>query len=458
MTQTQYIIMSKHVVIAGGGLAGISAALKLASNKIKVILIEKRDRLGGRAASITHNNFKQEIDNAQHVLLGCCKELIEFYDNLGVIDKIRFYDKYLFMDKSKKISTLSISNFPSPLHLLPSFLKLHFLSLNDKLAIIRSLMKILCTNNANVLSKKTMGEWLQIERQPQIAIDRFWRYLIVSVMNEEPNRVNCKHAFLFFKEAFLKSKKSSSLGIATVPLSHLYNSVEKKIKNAGGDIFLNNTIERIEFSNNKIISVYLNNNQRIDPDILISALPMNSLAKLIPSILPPRCVPEHVPILGIHLWFDKPFFPYEFIALTDSPIHWIFNKRLNYNEDNTSIEYLHILVSAAREWHKLPSKTIIEMALKELQYYFPESSNSRLINAITTKEGNATFPPTPVFEMMRPEPKTAISNLFLAGDWINTGWPSTMESAVRSGNMAAKKVLETICQNRSAIINSQKLI
>lgn len=433
--------MSKDIVIAGGGLAGMSAAVKLASNGIKVTLIEKRDRLGGRAASVTNNILKQEIDNAQHVLLGCCEELIELYGNLGVTDKIRFYDKYLFMDKSKKVSALSISNIPPPLHLFPSFLKLHFLSPNEKFAIIKSLTKILFTKNTLHLSKTTMGEWLHSSRQTQNAIDRFWRYLIVSVMNEEPEKVNCKHAFLFFKEAFFKSKQSSGLGIATVPLSNLYNSLEKNIKAANGNIILNAAIDRIELPNHKIKSIYLHNNQRIDPDILISALPMHSLAKLIPSILPPRCVPEHVPILGIHLWFNKPFFPYEFIALTDSPIHWIFNKRLNYNEDNTSIEYLHILVSAAREWHKLPSKTIIELALKELKYYFPESSNSRLINAITTKERNATFPPTPVFEMMRPESKTSISNLFLAGDWINTGWPSTMESAVRSGNIAAKAVL-----------------
>lgn len=440
--------MSKHIVIAGGGLAGLSSALKLALNGIKVTLIEKRDRLGGRAASISNNISKQEIDNAQHVLLGCCKELIEFYNNLGVTYKIRFYNKYLFMDKSKKTSTLSISNMPAPLHLFPSFLKLHFLSLNDKLAIIRSLIKIFFTNNTHLLSKKTISEWLTNERQSQNAIERFWRYLIVSVMNEELYKVNCKHAFLFFKEAFLKSNKSSSLGIATVPLSHLYTSLEKDIKKAGGNILLNTTIELVELSDNKIKAVHLNNNKHIDADILILALNMHGAAKLIPSILPPYCVPEHVPILGIHLWLDPPFFPYEFIALTDSPIHWIFNKRLNYMENTGSVEYLHLLVSAAREWHKLPSQKIIELALKELNYYFPESSNSRLINALTTKEGNATFSPTPAFEMMRPESKTAISNLFLAGDWINTGWPSTMESAVRSGNLAANAVLEKVKESQ----------
>lgn len=435
-----------QIAVIGGGLAGMAAALTLANSGCRVMLLEKRDSLGGRAASIQDQHSGEEIDNAQHVLLGCCTSLLTFYKDLGIENAIRFYDSYPFMDAKGNISTLSNSFLPAPMHLIPSFWKLNFLSLQEKLAISRSLFKIMKSDDSPELAKVTIGEWLKKERQPAGAIKRFWHYLIVSVMNEGLDKVNCRHAFLFFKEAFLKSNKYSQLGIAKVPLSALYTPLKELLIKNNGKVLLNTSVKKIEFSDNKVnfLTTANNENKTVKADAFILALPPHQLNKLLPSKLLPSIDPEYTPILGIHLWFEKHFFPYEFLGLVDSPIHWIFNKRLNYNLGANAPEYIHLLVSASRELNTLPRKKIIEIAIAELAKYFPESRNIRLIKSSTTKEGLATFSPTPLFEVHRPEAATPYTNLFLAGDWTNTGWPSTMEGAVRSGNIAAQELLKYI--------------
>lgn len=436
-----------QIVIVGGGLAGMASALKLVDAGHKIILLEKRNNLGGRASSIYDNTVNEEIDNAQHVLMGCCTELIEFYNSLGTLKFIKFFSKSYFIDIQKQVSCLKISTLTAPFHFFPSFLSFNSFKFHEKLAIMRGLFKIYKTSLSDLSLTNTanynMAHWLRKEGQPIGAIKKFWRYLIVSVLNDEPDNVNCKSAFLFFKEVFLKTKPFSRIGVSTVPLSNLYKPFFDILRQNEGEIYLNTSIRNLEFSNGKTTAVHTSKGEKIEGDVFILAMPLRDAKRLLSSNFFLSPIPKEMPILGIHLWFDKRFFPYEFLGLIESPIHWIFNKSLNFSLKNNATEYLHLLVSASMDWQRLTRNEIIDLALQELYYYSPKSKSSKLIKSTTMKEGYATFSPTPDFELKRQGPGTLIPNLFFAGDWISTGWPSTMESAVRSGNITANAIFQS---------------
>jgi zeta-carotene desaturase len=412
-------------IVIGGGLAGLSAAAALGSAGFRVQVFETRPFLGGRATSFPlapSDDASVQIDNCQHVLLRCCVNLMDFYARLGVRDSIRFYREFYFIEPGGRISTLHRGALPAPLHFAGSFLSLRFLSPGDKIAIARGLMALRRERTRrDDLDRITMLDWLREKRQTPRAIERFWRQVLVSAVNEDVDRMAARHGFQVFWLGFLARADAYEMGVPAIPLGELYRA---DLWQAAGDIALRprTTVERID--RDGVIAA----GERHTADYYICALPFERLAALgLPA--PPF---EHSPITGIHLWFDRPVTDLPHATLLDRTVQWMFNK--------SNGRYLQLVVSASRELTARSRADIVALAVAELGEFFPSAREARLEKAHVIKEMRATFSPAPGTEGLRPPPETSRPDLFMAGDWTRCGWPATMEGAVRSGYLAAEAV------------------
>ena len=413
------------VIVIGGGLAGLSAAAALGGAGFRVQVFEARPFLGGRATSFPlapSDDASELIDNCQHVLLRCCVNLLDFYRRLRVRDSIRFYREFYFVEPGGRISTLRRGALPAPLHFAGSFLRLRFLEANDKVAIARGLLALRRERTRRGdLDRITMLDWLREKRQTPRAIERFWRQVLVSAINEDIDRMAARHGFQVFWLGFLARAEGYEMGVPAIPLGELYRA---ELWRAAGDVTLRlrAPVERIDAGG------ITAGGERHAADYYICALPFERLPAL--GLAAPAF--EHSPITGIHLWFDRPVTDLPHATLLDRTMQWIFNK--------SEGRYVQLVVSASRALAAKSRAEIVALATGELGEFFPRVREARLERAHVIKELRATFSAAPGTEAMRPPAKTSRRDLFLAGDWTRSGWPATMEGAVRSGYLAAEGV------------------
>ncbi len=431
------------VAVIGGGLAGISAGSALADAGYQVELFERRPYLGGRASSYEHPGTGEIVDNCQHVLLGCCTNLIDFYKRIGVERQIRWYDEIMFMLPGGRSSVLRPSFLPAPMHAGPAFLASRVLDFRDKLAIARALLALMpalpADNGQDFLS------WLRRHGQTQQSIDRFWAPVLISALNEDLDRVSVRYAALVFRDSFLKSAEAGRMGLPAVPLSQLYGEAATYIEAHGGKVHLRAAVDSIAVAGDVVVLGVGGEDVRADYAVL--ATPFSALEKLLPNTpeLEPLREQTHffgtVPITGIHLWFDREITPLEHAVLLERTIQWMFQKSKILATRRDSAEngsYIELVVSASKSLIEKPRGEIIELAVRELAEYFPAVREAKLTKATVIKEVHATFSPVPGSDAYRPSHVSPWLRLFLAGDWTATGWPSTMEGAVRSGYGAAE--------------------
>jgi squalene-associated FAD-dependent desaturase len=398
----------------------MACAVALAEAAVEVDLYESRPFLGGRATSYeipSANETKEEIDNCQHVLLGCCVNLIDFYRRLGVDGLIDWHRTYYYLEPGGRRSVLKAGWLPPPLHFTGSFLGLNFLGFNDKVAIARAMAAIRWEyGRRKDLDRITMADWLREKKQTPRAIGRFWAPVLVSAVNEEPERMAASHGLQVFRLGFLEGAAASAMGLPRVTLGQLYSSdAWKRYPNA-----------RIHMKHGV---------SEVDPSaITVLAVPFERAAQLAPHIGLSFEGWEHSPITGIHLWFDRPVTDLPHAALLDRTIQWFFNKHEG--------RYLQLVVSASRALNETSRGEVFEMARTELAEFLPEAATARLEKYHVVKEIRATFSAKP--GLQRPAALTTDPNLYLAGDWTDTGWPATMEGAVRSGYKAAEAVLDRL--------------
>ena len=426
------------VLIAGGGLAGLSAAAALGSAGFEVDLFEARPFLGGRATSYTLPGADGEegetVDNCQHILLRCCVNLLNFYERLGVRDRIRFYREFFFLEPGGRLSVLRRGRLPAPFHFTGSFWKMHCLSRTDKLGIAKALLAIRRERaRRQDLDRISMLDWLLQKRQTARAIDRFWRQVLVSAVNEDLDRMAALHGFRVFWLGFLSRADSYEMGIPSIPLGELY-SAEAWKKMANVRLHLRSAAQTIEGADMLVAG------ERMHGDFSICALPFERLESV--GLAAPRF--EHSPITGVHLWFDREITTLPHATLLDRTMQWMFNKGGG--------KYLQLVVSASRDLTNLSRNEIIEIAVGDLRLYFPKVHDAKLLKAHVVKEQRATFSAAPETEALRPTAQSGIPNLFLAGDWTRTGWPATMEGAVRSGYLAAEQVAQAAGQAASFLL------
>jgi len=421
-----------EVIVIGGGLAGLAAAAALGSAGHSVKVLESRPFLGGRATSYEVGNGDEAefIDNCQHILLRCCVNLLDFYRRLGVEQDIAFSREFTFIEPGGRRSTLRSGLFPPPAHFAESFLKLSFLSFGEKLAVARAMQAIPRESKRNDLDNVSMLDWLKEKRQPAGAIERYWRQVLVSAINEELDGMAAAHGLQVFRLGFLARKDAYEMGVPAVPLGRLYGSEAwKRIGTV--ELQLRAPVSRIVIEDGAVRGV-IAAEQEVRGDFYVCALPFERVTAVAPELDIDVSGFEHSPITGIHLWFDRPVTKLPHATLLDRTIQWMFNKHQG--------RYVQLVVSASRSLTEMPRADVIALALKELAEFFPAAREAKLEKAHVVKEIRATFSARPGLEAHRPVNHTTVPNLFLAGDWTKSGWPATMEGAVRSGYLAAQAV------------------
>lgn len=433
-----------RVLVLGGGLAGLASAAALGSAGHQVDLYEARNFLGGRATSYaapaTEGTPAEIIDNCQHILLKCCVHLLDFYERLGVRDRVHFFNEFYFIEPGGRISKLRAGALPTPLHFAGSFLRMSCLSWRDKIALGRAILALKKQRLTRTdLDQISMGDWLREQKQPPQVVERFWRQVLVSAINEELDQMAAQHGFQVFWLGFLATSDAYEMGVPSVPLGELYSSQGwERLPNVR--LHLRAPVERIEVAEGCVTGVQVGG-ETVTADYYVSALPFEKLGPLLPQLDLPLQEFTHSPITGVHLWFDRPVTDLPHGTLLDRSMHWFFNK--------DGGRYLQLVVSASRDLTPMSRKEIIDLAVRELAEFLPGVREAKLEKAHVVKEVRATFSARPGLEAHRPRPETALSNFVLAGDWTKTGWPATMEGAVRSGYLAAEAVARLMGEPRT---------
>jgi squalene-associated FAD-dependent desaturase len=491
------------VAIVGGGLAGLAAACALSDSGFRVTLFERRPYLGGRASSYEHPGTGEVVDNCQHVLFGSCTNLIAFYRTIGILGKIRWFDRMTFVEPGGRQSELQPTFLPAPLHVMPSFLGFKFLGTWDKIVLSRALAALLTRTPKD--DGRSFQEWLVQNRQTSATIERFWKPILVSALSEDLDRIAVPYAAQVVRES-MKAPIARRMGIPSVPLTHLYDAAHAHITSRGGSVRLRSSAQAILPSDKGMRVLIQDAEEEFDYGVL--AVPFDSLAKLLSDVPGYSELKDKIahfetsPITGVHLWFDRQITDLPHAVLLDRTIQWMFHKSLlldrtlqtnvgNVTErtaPNTDFvltggktadsgtatalqgrprlaqdvstgsagnvsksrrediqnpksgmpSYVELVISSSKSLIHRSRQEIIDLALKELREFFPGASDANLIKATVIKEVNATFSPTPGIDRYRPKSQTPWPRVFLAGDWTATGWPATMEGAVRSGYLAAE--------------------
>ena len=440
----------RRVVVVGGGLAGMAAAVALESQRsaglpgLEVTLLESRRTLGGRAGSFQDPQTGEVLDNCQHVLLGCCTNLLDFYRRLGVDGLIRYERTIHFLDaRGRRYDLFGVRGLPAPLHLGPSMLRFSALTWGERLAVSRAMTAMLRMGTAGreALADVPFGRWLDDHGQPEALVRKFYDPVLVSALNEESRRAGAAYAIQVFQDAMLAHAAGYVVGVPDCPLARLYERLPCR------DVRLGARVNRLVFAGRQVTGVELQGGEVIQADAVVLAAGHHAARRWVPDELAEADGRlrrteglEDVPILGAHLWFDRPVMPLPMAALIEGPLQWLFRK----DADGRA---LHGVISAARDWVGRPKEQCLELFERQVRSLLPAARGAKLERGVVVVEKRATFSPLPGVDRHRPAqspPEGGLTNLFLAGDYTRTGWPATMEGAVRSGYLAAEAVLRLL--------------
>lgn len=418
----------RSALVVGGGLAGIAAALALCDRGLRVVLLEAKRRLGGRATSFTDAVTGETLDNCQHVALGCCSEYLQFCRRLGVLDCFEWYDEQYWVLPGGHESVLKPGVLPAPLHYTGSFLGCGFLGTASKLAIGRA-MGAIAFADLEQWREVTFGQVLRDLDQTEESRRRFWDPIVVSACNLDPDEVAATLAGKVFKDGFLAGADAARIGIPRVPLVRLYDAAMAELEHAGGEVRLG--VSAQEMGADWVVT---SRGERLQADIVVCALPMERARALVSAPeLQGIAEATHSPIVGVHMHFDAPVIDRPHAVLLDVGTQWVFRK----DEAGAKV---HCVISGAKDWVDQTEPEILERVRADLATCFPHSRQARLVWGKVVKEKRATFAATPAFEAARPRAGVLSNGVVLAGDFTDTGWPATMEGAVRSGVMASESV------------------
>lgn len=434
---------AESVIVAGGGIAGIAAALRLAERGVRVTLLETRKKLGGRATSFTDVRSGEVLDNCQHVVLGCCTNYLDLLARLGTLDQISWTDQQWWIEPGGRTSVIRPGPLPAPGHFSLAMMGVRFLSWPEVSSLAKAMISVMRADR-RVWRDRTFAQFLSWAGQSDRVIRRFWTPVIVSACNLDPARVCAASALHVFQEGFLSHRDAASIGVSRVPLVALYDRAEQALRAAGGGIRLGESVERVEPQ-----AVVTGDGERLTADRVICALPVERAVDVLPESDPRRATMArftHSPILGVHLTFDRPVLGTPHAVLVDPPppggVQWLFRK----DEAGAKV---HAVISGADEWMPLTEEQIGARVLGDLHACLPGAREARVLAVRAVKEKRATFAPTVEVEASRPPavPTIAHANgahadhVILAGDYTDTGWPATMEGATRSGYIAAAHAL-----------------
>ena len=423
----------QDVIVVGAGLAGLAAAAALAGDGAKVMLLERRPEAGGRAYSYMHPALSEVIDS-QHVVLGCCTNLLELCDQAESSGDLRWYDELTFLEPNGNRSVMKPGWLPAPAHQTLSFLSAPMLSWSDKMAIARGLAGFLRSYPGD--DTESFATWLKRTHQPERAIRHFWEPVVWGALNDVFERCSTRYAGKVFHETFLRSPGGGRLAIPTKPLTEFFAPVFDLVRSRGVVVRAKSGVDRLTQVDGGW-SILAGGDEFVTKDVVL-AMNFDHTQKLLEGlpVLTGTSPFVSAPITTIHLWFDREVSELDHAVLLDTRIQWMFHKsRIRRSTGHGS--YLELVISAS--WPELEQsrQQILAAAIAEAEVFFPRMRDAKLLKSSVLKEAKATFSCTPGLDLHRPAQATLMPGLFLAGDWTRTGWPSTMEGAVRSGRLAA---------------------
>jgi zeta-carotene desaturase len=439
----------KPVVVVGAGLSGLAAGVALASRSIPVLLLERRPYAGGRAYSFRDRTTGDVIDNGQHLLIAGYTRTRAYLETIGsahLLD-IQTTPLLLFHHPRRGYLRLRLPALPSPLHLLAGVLASNLFAVGDKLGVLRAGAAIAreSVSASGIPADWTIDGWLDRQGASAEARASFWHPLAVSIMNEKPGAASARVFVRSLREAFLSHRTGAALAIPRAGLSELLvHPAVSYIRARGGDVrFGVDVAETIE-EGGKAVRVRSKGGAVVDASSVILAVPSTNVAGLLPVS---RHTDFHLreisstavsPILCIHLWYDHRVSPHAVLGVLGRSVQWVFR----HARANAGGERLSLVMSAAYEEAALTNEALAARGIGDCVAIFGECARSPY-HAVVLREKRATFSLAPEVEALRPDVRTPVPNLFLAGDWTATGLPATVEGAIRSGESAAACVVLT---------------
>jgi hydroxysqualene dehydroxylase len=448
-------LASADVVVVGGGFAGLAAASRLAQAGARVLVLDARPQLGGRATAFVDRATGERVDNGQHVLFGCYRGTLDFLRRIGAADRVRVQPslEIPFLDRGGRRSVLRCPPLPAPFHLLAAVLDWDAMPWRDRLSALRLARPILRARAevarpfraARTRAGLTVSDWLAEHRQGRKLREWLWEPLAVAALNQLPDEASAEPFVRVLAEMFAPDPAAAAIVLPTRPLNEMYAEPARDfITSRGGDV-RTNALARVIVENGRASGVEIRG-ERVTTPRVIAAVPWFALralfARSVPasmeSIVANADAMASKPIVTVNLWYDRRVMDDTFVGLPGRTMQWVFDKRLAFGEEAS---HLSLVSSAAGDLAAEPAEALIARAAGEIAEALPGARAARLLRGTVIREKRATFSLAPG-QPARPSTLTPIEGLLLAGDWIDTGLPGTIESAVLSGHAAAQAIAD----------------
>jgi squalene-associated FAD-dependent desaturase len=464
--------MNSKIAVIGGGLAGITAAIALAESGADVTLLEARPRLGGATCSFSRDGLT--VDTGQHIFLGCCTAYRGLLDRLGMTGHTTLQDRFdvTVLAPGGRKATLRRTALPGPLHMLPALGRYPFLSLAERAKVARPALAMRFVDPADpAADTQRFGDWLARRGQSERTRRALWDLFSVSALNIAGDDASLALAAVVVKTGLLGKNNAADIGVPALPLGELHGDAGATLLGKlGARVSLGAKVTAIEPGNGGGFTVKLADDE-LAVDAVVLAVPHEKAAPL----MPPGALPDHTvaawsglgasPIVNVHVIYDRPVMDQPFVAAIDSPVQWVFDRTKisgisASKHGRPGHQYLAISLSAADEYADTPVAKMQEQFVPALAELFPAARDATVAEFFVTRERRATFRQAPGTAALRPKAATRLPGLVLAGAWTDTGWPDTMEGAVRSGLSAAvelrRSVLTTVSKTGASTIGERQ--
>jgi hydroxysqualene dehydroxylase len=446
-------IEARDVVVIGGGFAGLAAGVALGARGFRVALLEGKPALGGRAYSFPDADTGDFVDNGQHVLMGCYRETLDFLDRIGTRNQLIFHHnlEIEMLDGPGRRARLKTAPLPGPFHMSTALLAYRHLSMGERLRLIAggSRLMYLRSRDSDRLRRMSVAELMDVLGQGHRARQCFWYPIALATLNDDPELASAALFAEVLKRAFFARRSDSAFVYSKVGLSDLYcTAAHASIENAGGVVATRAIVEGFDFdANSAITAVRLRDGSRLSAANYILAVAPHQCLNLLPeaAVADPFfsriATLKSSPIICAHVWLDREVTTSAFVGFIGTQTQWMFNKRRIFEQHGERHPgYLSFVISGARNLVDRSNDDLLGLVIEDLRTMIPAARNASVLKALVLKEKHATMAPDPLSDLSRPATVTPIANLFLAGDWIQTGLPATIESAVVSGRAAANAI------------------
>jgi squalene-associated FAD-dependent desaturase len=434
----------RRVVVVGGGLAGISAALECRRAGASVTLLESRGRLGGAAFSFTRDGIR--ADNGQHVFLRCCTAYRQLLEEIGATHLVTLQDRLSIPVRAPggRAARLGRSHLPAPLHLAMTLARYPFLSLSERVSAARAMLALRRVDvDDPAADARSFGDWLREHGQSEAAIEALWGLIVRPTLNLEPRESSLAQAAQVFQVGLLREAAAGDIGYARAPLSEIHDvAAQRALVSAGVAVRLRRGVTSVARGENGFC-LEISGAPAVSADVVILAVPPERAARLLPSEAGLEAARlsrlGRSAIVNLHVVYDRPVMEVPFAAGVRTPVQFVFDR--TRSAGISSGQYLVVSLSAADGELEATGEELRARYLPALADLFPAAATASVDTFFVTREHSATFRAAPGARSLRTGPRTGAPGLLLAGSWTDTGWPATMEGAVRSGQAAAREAL-----------------